>query len=42
MRFHPMEPKQYKSEAILFYDNLEAYITLMGKGYNGNISLSKN
>ena len=31
----------YKKEAMLYYDNLEAYVCVQGKAYNGNVYLSK-
>ena len=39
--FFPTETKQYKSEAILKYDNMEAYIPIVGKAHIGNVYLSK-
>jgi hydrocephalus-inducing protein len=40
-RFFPTETKSYKSEAVLKYDNLEAYIPIIGKAHVGNVYLSK-
>ena len=40
--FYPNEAKMYKSEAMLYYDNLEAYVVVSGKAYNGNVYLSKS
>lgn len=37
-----MEAKTYKNEILLSYDNLEAYIQIMGVAHNGNVYLSKS
>ena len=42
MYFYPNEAKMYKNEAMLYYDNLEAYVVMQGKAYNGNVYLSKS
>lgn len=42
LRFFPTEAKSYKNEAILSYDNMEAYVPIMGTAHNGNVYLSKS
>ena len=42
IKFTPTESKPYKNEAILSYDNLQAYIPVMGSAHNGNVYLSKS
>jgi hydrocephalus-inducing protein len=42
IRFFPTEAKTYKNEAILSYDNMEAYVGIMGVAHNGNVYLSKS
>lgn len=41
VQFYPHEAKTYKSETILSYDKLEAYIPSMGIAHNSNVYLSK-
>jgi len=42
IKFFPTQAKNYKDEAILNYDNLESFISVMGKAHNGNVYLSKS
>ena len=42
IKFTPTESKPYKNEAILSYDNLQAYIPVIGAAHNGNVYLSKS
>ena len=42
VKFYPHEFKPYKAEAILSYDNLEAYVTIMGNAQDYQVYLSKN
>lgn len=43
VKFYPHEFKPYKSEAILSYDNLEAYVTILGNAQNSvGVYLSKS
>ena len=41
LKFYPTEKKLYESEAILKYDNMEAFIPMTGNAINGNVYLSK-
>ena len=41
-RFFPTEAKSYKNEAVLSYDNMEAYVPITGTAHNGNVYLSKS
>lgn len=42
IRFFPTEAKTYKSEAVLAYDKLKAYVPIMGIAHNSNVYLSKS
>ncbi|EGR28756.1 hypothetical protein IMG5_169530, partial [Ichthyophthirius multifiliis] len=42
MKFFPKETKPYKSEAVLKYDNLQAFIPIYGVAQNHLVYLSKN
>lgn len=41
VQFYPTEAILYKNEAVLQYDNLEAFIPMTGRAQNGNVYLSK-
>ena len=41
-KFYPHEAKPYRSEAVLSYDNLEAFVTIQGNAQNSSVYLSKS
>ena len=41
IQFYPIEARTYLNEAVLYYDNLEAFISIKGTAQNGNVYLSK-
>ncbi|CAD8206755.1 unnamed protein product [Paramecium octaurelia] len=42
IKFFPTEARSYKNKAILQYDNMEAYVPIIGVAHNGNVYLSKS
>jgi hydrocephalus-inducing protein len=41
LKFYPTEKRMYESEAVLKYDNMEAFIPITGNAQNGKVYLSK-
>lgn len=41
LKFYPTEKKLYEAEAVLIYDNMEAFIPIVGNAINGNVYLKK-
>ena len=42
IKYYPTEAKTYKNEAVLVYDNMEAYVQITGSAHNSNVYLSKS